>query len=70
MNRYYLSPVPAKCQLCQQPLDDKMFDACTQSLGWAIMCQVCHLKHGRGLGVGKGQQYEKQADGRWLKTGG
>lgn len=69
IKKYYLGVVPANCQLCQQPMGDVMLDA-TTNIGWAYMCQACHLKYGRGLGVGKGQQYEKQTDGRWLKTGG
>jgi hypothetical protein len=69
IKKYYLGVVPVNCQLCNGPMGSKMFDAAT-SIGWACMCQTCHTKHGRGLGVGKGQQYEKQTDSRWLKTAG
>jgi hypothetical protein len=35
-----------------------------------MMDPTCHRLHGVGLGVGMGQRYVRQADGRWLKTGG
>jgi len=34
---------------------------------WANMCCDCHARCGEGVGTGKGQLYEKQTDGRWLK---
>jgi hypothetical protein len=38
---------------------------------WAIMTPSSWRAHGIGrLGTGYGQKYEKQADGRWLKTKG
>jgi len=37
---------------------------------WATMAPMSYMTHGVGLGLGRGQQYDKQADGRWLKTAG
>jgi hypothetical protein len=34
------------------------------------MCSNCHTNHGVGLGVGKGQKFVRQDDGRWLKVRG
>jgi hypothetical protein len=37
---------------------------------WARLEQAWGLQPGFSLGTGRGQQYTKQADGKWLKTGG
>jgi hypothetical protein len=66
---YWLSAVN-NCELCDTPLVDKMVDGKTRMGPWALMCIPCHKKHGGHLGQGLGQQYEKQQDGRWLKTAG
>ena len=34
---------------------------------WANMCSLCLPIHSVGLGVGKGQRYERQTDGRFAK---
>lgn len=66
---YWLSRVPL--------LDDfgaiigsNFVDGKTNNGKWAIMSERSFTKFGIGLGTGKGQLYEKQVDGRWLKTGG
>lgn len=50
------------------PIDGVFIDGATIVGPWAIMAPATFKKLGRGLGMGKGQQYEKQPDGRWLKT--
>lgn len=78
MDKYYISPPPSVCDLARilpGAHDDiakkgEFVDGRTQMGSWANMCLTCHRKHGVGLGTGKGQRYTRQADGRWLKTGG
>lgn len=64
--QYWLSPVPGFCETCDGPIHDKFYDAST------CMCPSCFtLGPGFGkLGQGLGQEYTKQPDGKWLKTGG
>jgi hypothetical protein len=45
-------------------------DGATAMGPWAIMAPRSFRQYGRGLGTGRGQRYEKQADGRWLKVEG
>lgn len=66
---YWLSHVGA-CEICDQPLTTLMVDGKTNWGPWALMCVPCHTVHGGKLGLGIGQKYEKQQDGRWLKVAG
>ena len=69
---YWLSPVPGFCETCEGPIHNKFYDARTKYGPWACMCPSCQTL-GPGLnklGTGLGQEYIKQADGKWLKTGG
>lgn len=78
MDKYYLSPAPVACDLVGAvPTEHyniaekgEFVDGRTVYGSWANMCLTCHRKYGVGLGTGKGQRYTRQADGRWLKTGG
>jgi hypothetical protein len=45
-------------------------DGKTRHGPWAIMSPASFVLEGIALGTGRGQKYEKQADGRWLKTEG
>ena len=57
-----------KCDLCTDPIKDKFIDGRLSAVKtWAIMCERCFRKHGVGLGIGKGQMYEKQGDD-WIKS--
>lgn len=69
---YWLSGVPAKCDTCKTPITNVFYDAKTDMGPWACMCPSCQtLGPGLGqVGLGKGQKYEKQPDGRFLKTEG
>ena len=52
-------------------ITDVFYDAATLMGPWAIMSPRSFHTHGYGrVGTGMGQKYEKQADGRWLKTEG
>lgn len=51
-----------------QPIKHVFIDGATRFGPWAIMTPASHLKYGVGLGVGRGQKYIKQVDGRWHKV--
>lgn len=71
MATHWLSPPPKSCDTCFVPITDVFYDADT-GRGWACMCPSCQTL-GPGLnrvGPGRGQKYEKQVDGKWLKTEG
>ena len=55
-------------------ITDTFYDAKTMRGPWAIMNPASFARHritrDGSLGMGLGQKYEKQEDGRWLKTGG
>ncbi len=53
------SPIRA-CDFCKESLEGKNFvDGATRYGPWAIMCEVCCKEHGRGIGQGRGQLYDK-----------
>jgi hypothetical protein len=68
---YYASE-PEKCDLCYRSFATMqiMYDAQTTLGAWANLCQTCFNRYGKGIGLGVGQRYQKQEDGRWLKTQG
>ena len=66
----YWTGTPDKdCDLCQTPIGETFIDGRTVYGPWAAMCPSCHLLKGTGLGAGRGQCFQHQADGRWLKVG-
>lgn len=67
--RYWYMDVPPKDDF-GQPIEEEFIDGATRMGPWAIMTPASHQTYGVGLGVGKGQMYEKQADGKWLKVEG
>jgi hypothetical protein len=67
--KFWNGDPPARCDVDQKPITTVFVDAATRQ-GWGILCPGCHKTHGCGLGTGKGQEYTKQPDGRWRKTGG
>lgn len=58
---------PSHCNMCDRVFTAEFIDGKTAMGPWANMCGACHYKFGMGLGIGKGQRYEKQPDGRWAK---
>lgn len=66
---YYAGDI-THCDICEKEVGKVMYDGMTVHGPWANMCQLCFSRYGSGIGVGKGQRYTKQEDGRWLKTGG
>lgn len=65
----WIGAAPKFCEICTNPIVDEFVDGAT-TRGWGRICLKCHKIFGRGLGVGKGQRYTKQANGRFIKTGG
>ena len=57
-----------KCQICNHPFGNTMYDANLRHVSWANVCEPCFNKFGQGLGTGKGQKYERQEDGRWYNN--
>jgi len=49
---------------------DEFIDGRTRYGSWAIMSLYSFKMYGTGLGMGKGQRYKKQPDGKWLKVEG
>lgn len=71
---YWLSPVPAHCQMpgCSTAFDQYMYDCSIPTFGgqWGNICHTCFKAHGCRTGLGYGQKYELQPDGKWLKIEG
>jgi hypothetical protein len=68
---YWRSPVPRTCDMCGSPLHEQFVDGRIKGgTQWGYLDLKCHTARGMGFGVGKGQRYDRQEDGRWLKTEG
>jgi hypothetical protein len=52
------------------PIDKAFVDGKTKHGPWAFMAPGTYKREGVGLGTGLGQLYEKQSDGKWMKTKG
>jgi hypothetical protein len=61
--------VPAMCEMSGEEITDRFIDGCNRAGQWCIMSPTGHMQYGRGLGVGKGQEYTK-VHGKWVKTRG
>lgn len=61
MKRVVTKPSPDICQLCEAPVNDDFVDGKTRMGYWTDMCLPCHDFYGVGLGLGKGQRYQRQA---------
>lgn len=71
MTVYWVGDVE-KCDTCGNCFADTFYDGKTKFGPWANMCPSC-FTCGPGvntLGTGFGQKYEKQSDGRFMKTEG
>ena len=72
----WLGKVPESCDICHVDLipayteGGTFIDGATKFGRWAFMCPTCHNWHGVGLGTGRGQKYQRQPDGKWIKTEG
>lgn len=69
--KFWIGEPPTECDICGKPITDQFVDGATVKGPWACMDLECHSIYGVGLGLGRGQFYEKQLDGRrWLKVEG
>ncbi len=72
---YWLGSKIEMCDICQTLFEiygseaEFVYGATAAGL-WAIMCPTCFQTYGRELGLGRGQLYKKQPDGRWKKVAG
>jgi hypothetical protein len=72
MAKYWSSEPPSRCDACDTPITNVFTDGKTTYGPWACMCPSCATL-GPGIGkwgMGLGQEYTKQPDGKWLKTKG
>lgn len=69
MSIYWRIP-PAYCEKCEKPIVSTFVDSATKRGLWGCLCLDCHRRIGVGLGLGRGELYRKQDDGRFLKTEG
>lgn len=69
MNRavYWCGEVPTKDDF-DNPITDVFYDGRTLGGHWALMNDYSFKMYGIATDTGVGQKYEKQEDGRWLKT--
>ena len=67
---YWLGPYPTRCEVSGARIEAVFYDAKIPGGGWAIVVPAIFETLGCRTGVGHGQRYEKQEDGRWLKTAG
>jgi hypothetical protein len=67
--RYWQGPV-RNIDDFDQAITDTFIDGATIYGPWAMMTPASHRLYGQGLGTGRGQKYEKQSDGQWLKVEG
>lgn len=68
--KFWTGSAPHHCDVCSEDISTVFIDGKWMGRAWANMCPMCHQGSGGQLGLGIGQKYEKQDDGRWLKTGG
>jgi hypothetical protein len=70
--RYWMGGAPSACDLCSEPITTEFTDCGVPSARgrWGSICPTCFTLEGCRVGPGHGQRYEKQTDGRWLKTAG
>jgi|ETN01SMinimDraft_4_1059930.scaffolds.fasta_scaffold106952_2 hypothetical protein len=69
--KYWYGTVPEKCDICEGKINALFYDAATDRGPWGILCNLCWISYGRGLGTGLGQRYEfNAATKKWEKTGG
>jgi len=56
----WISKIPTHCDICDQKISEIFIDGKTKLRPWGIMCPMCYLHIGVGLGPGKGQKYMKR----------
>jgi len=68
---YWLSPLGGFDDF-GRPYKKVMYDAKTTQSCWANMTEESWQEHGayKDVGLGRGQKYELQSNGKWLKVAG
>lgn len=62
---------PSECDLCEEAIDQEFADALIPDYGsWGSVCPNCAGAQRVGYGLGRGQRYCRQADGRYMKVEG
>jgi hypothetical protein len=68
---YWIGVVPKKCELSGKVITKTFVDGRVPGMtSWANMHPKYFKALGGTFGVGRGQLYEKQENGRWLKVEG
>jgi hypothetical protein len=68
---FWMGEVPTHCQLSNKRITKSFVDGRVPGhSSWACMHPSYYKSVGGTFGMGRGQRYEKQADGRWLKVEG
>lgn len=68
---YWVGVIPEKCELSNIPIINLFVDGRIPGRStWAAMHPVTFAEIGGTYGMGQGQLYQKQKDGRWLKIAG
>ncbi len=60
---------PSNCDICGAEITDIFIDGATRMGPWGCLCEECHKSHGKGLGIGRGQKFQKQGN-EWVKIEG
>jgi len=67
----WMGSPPKHCDICAGEITSSFVDGATNLGPWGIMCLPCHRRAGRGLGTGRGQQYNYDSQtNRWVKVNG
>lgn len=66
MTPTYWTGALENCQWSGEPFDGIMYDAHLPRIGWGNWNHRTFTIMGGRLGLGQGQRYEQQPDGRWL----
>jgi hypothetical protein len=68
-----MGDVPELCQVTRRAIEDEFVDGVIPSFSgttWACWHPQEFTKRGGKYGLGSGQLFTRQTDGRWLKTRG
>ena len=68
-DEYWLSPV-GEVDDFGNTIEDIIIDGKTKQGPWALMTPKSFEENGIKLGIGFGQKYQQQEDGKWLKIEG
>lgn len=66
---YWSGPLKA-CGICGDEFGSVMYDARTKQGPWGNLCEGCFNAYGVGVGIGRGQKYERQESGRYMCVAG